>query len=184
VNTGFSWFIFSSILPAGIALMSSILVFYKKQYKDADTENEAGYTMARFLFVFSILWVYFWYTQFLLSWYGNLPGEVSHYMLLITQNGILFSLTPVLCFLVPFIFLFSTLQKKNPINLLIASCSVLAGQWLNVFLLVLPGVFPDGFSQMSLSIMFFVFCLFIVYLRSMFVLHKTQYLYGYSIRYE
>lgn len=178
VNTVFSWYVFTSIFAAGIALMSSILVFYKKRYIAPDAENKAGYTMARYLFAFSILWAYFWYTQFLLSWYGNLPGEVSYYMLRITQNGMLFYLTPVLCFLVPFIFLFSTHQKKNPLNLFIASCSVLAGQWLNVFLLVLPGVYPEGFSQISLSFVFFVFCLFIVYLRSMFVLHKTQYLYG------
>jgi hypothetical protein len=99
--------------------------------------------LGKLLFAFTFFWGYIWYCQGMLIWYANLPEETS-YMALRAGGAwaLLFWLNPILNFVVPFVVLLSARVKHNESALLQVAMVVLAGRWLDTYLMVLPPLDP------------------------------------------
>ena len=99
------------------------------------------YDVGKLLFGFCILWAYMVWSQYLVIWYGDLPEEtefVAHRM-----EGSWGSLTWImlgLAFFGPFAVLLSRTIKTNAMGLTVIASMVLAGMWLERFVLVSPSL--------------------------------------------
>ncbi len=119
--------------------------------------------MSTLFFGFSIVWGDFFYSQFVVIWYGNIPEE-SAYIIerTMTHPWSYLAWTVFLgCFILPFIILLSRKIKQSPKCMIVISSCVLAGLWIEHFLLLGPsflehdpGVFPIGISELIITLGF------------------------------
>ena len=101
---------------------------------------------ATLLFGLSILWAYMLWSQYLVIWYGDLPEEARF-----VHERLHGAWAPVgwtvfaAVFAVPFVLLLSRAVKQRPAALAAVATLVLAGVWLERFLLVAPSLWRgDG----------------------------------------
>lgn len=98
------------------------------------------------LMAFGMAMTYFFYSQGLVIWYGNLPREVSfaiprlHHQPWQTLSWIVLAC----CYGGPFLLLFVREVKENPRALLAVACLVFAAMWVERYLLVAPSYLPHG----------------------------------------
>jgi hypothetical protein len=139
-STLYGWYILSGALLKGIAVVILIGGILKSMgyldYINAEHLHDLG----KYLFGFSVFWMYLWYSQFMLIWYGNLPEETVYYFNRIQQYEGLFILNVILNFGIPFILLLDRGMRRRWIPLFAAALIVMAGQWIDHYLLVIPGI--------------------------------------------
>jgi Ni/Fe-hydrogenase subunit HybB-like protein len=121
--------------------------------------------VSKLVFATSILWMYFFWSQYLVIWYGNIPIEVGYLIKrLIADPWRFLSIgVAVIGWGVPFCYLLSRLTGKPPERtkdmLVISSLSLIA-IWLERFVLVLPATWHDqsvpfGLSELLITAGFF-----------------------------
>jgi len=135
-STLYGWYVLSGILSGGTAFLILVLWLFRKKDKAWINPQPLRLYLARYLFAFSIVWMYLWYVQFFLVWYANLPGETVYYIEKIRDFPVLFYMNPVLGFGIPFTLLISVKGKRNEAALLLSAFSCLLGQWIDRFLLI------------------------------------------------
>lgn len=142
-STLFGWYTFAGMFISALAVMNFILGYLvKKGYMPFITENhllDAG----KFMFAFSIFWTYLWFAQFMLIWYANIPEEVTYFMVRFDHYRGLFWANFFINFIAPFLLLM-TRDAKIKVNLLmIVSVILFIGHWIDIFLMVTPGVVKE-----------------------------------------
>ncbi len=102
--------------------------------------------IATLFFGFSIVWGDFFYSQFVVIWYGNISEETAYIIertMTPPWNGFAWTVF-LICFILPFLFLLSRKIKQNP-KLMAGFCTlVLTGFWLEHFLLLGPNYIHNG----------------------------------------
>ncbi len=100
---------------------------------------EQRHDLGKMLFAFSMFWAYIWFCEMMLIWYANIPEETSHFAVR-WQGGwtLLFWLSPILNFVVPFFILLPTATKRHSTTLVQVALTILAGRWLDLYLWVGP----------------------------------------------
>jgi hypothetical protein len=99
--------------------------------------------LATLLFGLSCVWMYMWYSQYMLIWYTNQPHETGHYVLRTSREWRgYFWATVALMWAVPFALLLSRAGKRNLWVLALAAASVLAGQWLDLYVTIFAASSP------------------------------------------
>jgi hypothetical protein len=96
---------------------------------------------ARYIFMLSIIWGYFWFAQFMIIWYGNIPEETSYYYLR-WQAGwkVLFFCEIGLNWALPFMLLLPVKTSRNMTMIVIVIIFLIIGQYIDLFVQVIPGV--------------------------------------------
>ena len=139
-STIFAVYVFAGVLVSGLAALT-LIVIVLRALGPLKTVVAAGHLhdLGKLLFAFSTFWAYIWLSQYLLIWYGNLPEEVTHYVHRTDGPWIgLFLLNLFTNWLVPFLVLLSRAAKRSP-RVLAGVCLVLlAGHWLDLYLLIMP----------------------------------------------
>jgi len=165
-STLYGWFVFSGMFVSGIAAIILIIAFVHLRGSMQFLNKEHIHDLGKYLFAFSIFWMYLWYFQYMLIWYANIPEETVYYYTRINNYKELFFIVPVVCFLIPFLALMSRGAKRNIIFISIVSAFVLIGQWLNLYVLILPGATNNmsqvGVISIGFLIMYACFYAFIV----------------------
>jgi hypothetical protein len=95
------------------------------------------------MFGFATFWAYQWFSQFLLIWYANIPDETAYYEVR-WQGGwmALFFVNLVINWGLPFLLLLPRAAKRNPTYLLWVGVLMLAGRWLDLWVMTMPGNHP------------------------------------------
>ena len=95
---------------------------------------------ARYIFMLSIVWGYFWFAQFMIIWYGNIPEETAYYYVR-WQDGwkVLFFLEIILNWAVPFMILLPVKASRNMTAIVIVIIFLIIGQYVDLFVQVIPG---------------------------------------------
>jgi Ni/Fe-hydrogenase subunit HybB-like protein len=116
--------------------------------------------LSTLFFGFSIVWGDFFYSQFVVLWYGNIPEETAYIIertMTSPWNGLAWTVF-LSCFIMPFIILLSRKIKESPWCMVFVSAWVLAGLWIEHFLLLGPcylhpgpGAFPVGIGELIIS---------------------------------
>jgi hypothetical protein len=120
----------------------------------------------KFMFAFSIFWTYLWFAQFMLIWYANIPEEVTYYLLRFDHYRGLFIANFLINFIAPFLLLM-TRDAKRKLNLLMTISVILfIGHWIDVFLMVTPGVVAEhwhiGWMEIGTTLGFLGLFMFVV----------------------
>jgi hypothetical protein len=130
-STLFGWYTFAGLFVSGLSMMCLLILFLRsKGYMDH----------VKFMFAFSVFWTYLWFSQFMLIWYANIPEEVVYYQVRWEYFKKLWVANLIINFCAPLLILMTRDSKRQTSILWVAGIIILAGHWLDVYLMVTPGV--------------------------------------------
>lgn len=161
-STLFGMYFFTGAFYSALAALIFLSILSVKAF---DLENFIGrkqfHDLGKLLLGFCLVTGDFFFSQFLVIWYGNLPEETR--FVITRVNSLpwkpLAWTVLVLCFALPFGVLLSRKAKMKQDLMLILSGIILIGMWLERFLLVAPSLWkgkelPLGFSELLISLGF------------------------------
>jgi hypothetical protein len=155
-STLYGWYVLSGALLKGVVIVILIGGLLRSMGYLKYVNEEHLHDLGKYLFGFSIFWMYLWYSQFMLIWYGNLPEETVYYFNRINHFEFLFILNVILNFGLPFILMLDRTMRRHWVPLVLTAFIVLAGQWVDHYLLVVPGMVGEsiavGFTDIGISL--------------------------------
>jgi len=140
-STIFGWYVFSEWAAIGFTTILLFTLYLKRKGYLQDVNDSHIHDLGKWIFAFSLVWTYIWFSQFMLIWYSNIPEEVTYYTarLEVHNYKFLFWFSMIINFIFPLVLLMSRDAKRNNGILIIVSAIILIGHWLNAYLLVAPG---------------------------------------------
>ena len=148
VSTLFAPYGFVKAFYMGLGALIILAALVRIRHREAALEASHFHDLGKLFFAFCLLWADFFYCQFLVIWYGNIPEETSY----IIQRTMalpwsrLAWVVFILSFVIPFLILLNKQVKTKP-RFMIGLCSlVFVGIWLEHFLLLGPALSPGAES--------------------------------------
>jgi len=128
----------------GVTIITAIaIILYKLGYLPQLNKTHLS-DFSRYIFALSIIWSYIWLSQYLLIWYANIPEETVYYVpRIFTDYKPYFFAELVINWLVPFLFLMWNRVANNPIALLIITLILACGQWIELYMSIMPNTIPE-----------------------------------------
>ena len=158
-STLFGWYVFSSFFVSAITTIALVTLYLKSKGVLEFVNTSHIHDLAKFMFGFSIFWTYLWFSQFMLIWYANIPEEVTYFITRIEVYNLPFFAAVVMNFVFPLLILINTDFKRITWVLVMAGVVILAGHYLDFFLMIMPGTVGDqwfiGVSEIA-SVLFFL----------------------------
>jgi Ni/Fe-hydrogenase subunit HybB-like protein len=124
----------------GVSILALIVfILHKKGYFPFLNKYHL-HDFARYIFILSIIWGYFWFAQFMIIWYGNIPEETAYFYVR-WQGGwkTMFFLEIGLNWAVPFLILLPVKTSRNMTAITIVILLLIIGQYIDLFVQVIPG---------------------------------------------
>lgn len=143
-STIFGLYQFAGLALSGTAVV--VLVLLLGAPADAPAAGlDRRHDLGQLLIALACLWMYLWFSQYLLIWYTGLPEETAHYVQRLSGGWWgLFYLNLFLNGLVPFFVLLPREAKQSAPVLVKVAAVVLVGRWLDASLMIAPAVDPSG----------------------------------------
>jgi hypothetical protein len=160
-STMFPWYFAWGGFLSGVAATALLCVLLRRGpgWSEQITRPRM-HDLGKMLFAFSVFWMYLFFSQYIVIWYGNLPEETQFFQ---TRLGSQFlqdtwywswsrlgepyvklSLTAWLgCWVIPFWVLLGEAPKRTPVILGSVAAAILLGFWLERNALVWPSLLPD-----------------------------------------
>lgn len=128
----------------GFLAFFTLFLIYLKLSKKAIKPYDARIFnyMAQLLLGFTLLWIYFYFSQYLIIWYGRLPEEINRFNSMMDEGlGFLWVLFIFLKFVIPFSFL-AVLKtaRNNPLFIAALSISIITGTWIERYVWIFGSV--------------------------------------------
>ncbi len=130
---------------AGTAAMIAIVVVMRKADGGAHFGQYQIKCLGMMVTGFTLLWLYFFWAQFFVIWFGNLPQEMEpvwrqmygHY------SGYFWTMLAG-CFFIPFVALLFAVIKRSVFAMCVVAFAINLGIWLNKYLMIVPVFSPDN----------------------------------------
>ena len=143
-STIFAIYNFSGMFVHGIAIIALIAIILCERGVLPELREDHIHDLGKLVFAFTFFWAYIWYSQFVLIWYGNIPEETVYYFHRLQGDwNWLFYTNFIINFLVPFFILLPRQVKRNGAMVKRVCILLLVGRWLDLYLLIAPGVLHD-----------------------------------------
>ncbi len=166
-STLYGWYILAGMMVCGITTIAMITIFLKSQGYLEFVNDSHIHDLAKFMFGFSIFWTYLWFSQFMLIWYANIPEEVTYYITRIEDYNLPFFGMLLMNFLFPLLLLMNSDYKRVNWFVILAGIVILAGHYVDLFVLVMPGTVGTswfiGLPEISSLLFFFGLFVFVVF---------------------
>jgi hypothetical protein len=146
---------FVSMFHCFLAFFAVVLIMLHRSGKVAKPYQPFVFNyLAQMMLAFTILWTYFYFTQYLIMWYGRLPGEMDRfYGMMLNDLAPLWWIFLVLKFLVPFItFATWTPNRHNPNVIMFVAASIMLGTWIERYTWISGSVSPEYYHIPMTSI--------------------------------
>lgn len=159
-STMFGWYNFASWFVAGLCAITLLLIYLHDYGYFPELNSSHLHDLGKFIFGFSIFWTYIWFSQFLLIYYANIPEEAVYYVERLSSSvyAPLFYLNLIVNFVFPFLFLMTRDAKRHKIFLKIVCIVLLAGHWLDFYLMMAPGTLGEhggiGLVEIGITLIF------------------------------
>lgn len=149
-STIYGVYCFAGLFVTGMTVTMFISTHLKEGGFLPRLTGDHVHDMGKFMFAFSVFWAYIWVSQYLLIWYANIPEETFYYYQRLENYQLLFALNVVVNFLFPFIALMTRNAKREFASIRSVGRVMLVGRFLDIYLLIAPGVLgaAGGFSTM------------------------------------
>ncbi len=124
----------------GASVVTAIaIILHKLGYLPMLTKKHIG-DFSRYIWALSLIWGYMWLSQYLLIWYANIPEETVYFVPReMGEYKSLFYLELILNWAFPFFFLMWNRIAKNQNLVLFAVAVLVVGQWVELFMSIMPG---------------------------------------------
>jgi hypothetical protein len=138
-------YIFMSALLSGLAGLTIAALAYRRHLGlHPFIERATLHDLGKLMFGFCVFWAYLFWSQYIVIWYGNLPYEQVFLIPRVQPPYLALSLVVVFSlFVLPFAGLMSATAKKTPPILFAFAVLILAGLWLERYMLIYPTLYPD-----------------------------------------
>jgi molybdopterin-containing oxidoreductase family membrane subunit len=138
-STIFGPYFVMGAIYSGIAAILIAMVVLRWAYGLEDYFREVHFDyLGRLLLIFSLLWFYFTFAEYLTAFYGGEPGEMRAFWAKLTGPFAIPFWTMVAgCFVIP-LALMSREATRTPRGTLIAGIAVVIGMWLERYNIVVP----------------------------------------------
>ena len=143
----YSFYVFASMIVSGITVIAMVSIYLKRKGFLPFVNNSHLHDLAKYMFGFSIFWAYFFFDQFMLQWYANIPEETAYFMprLLGSYQPIFIGMI-VINFVFPFLILMDSDSKRTPWFVIIAGLLILIGHYMDIFQLISPATVGNHWS--------------------------------------
>lgn len=157
-STMFGVYFFAGSFIGFIALMSVVVpAMLRAGLLDTVVTAEHLHDLGKFLFAFMCFWAYIGFSQFLLTWYANLPEETIWYQARITASWKMVSiLLMVGHFAVPFLYLMGRTVKRKTSTLALGGAWLLIMHFIDLYWQVMPTLHPEGVRPSLLDVAAFL----------------------------
>tara|TARA_Y100000782_G_scaffold115544_1_gene159872 strand:- start:22392 stop:23585 length:1194 start_codon:yes stop_codon:yes gene_type:complete len=165
-STLYGWYLFSGIWLSSMVCMYLLTAYLKKLGYLEQVNDSHIHDLGKWIFAVSFLWTYLFFSQFMLIWYSDMPEEVTYYIPRIEDYGLIFWGMVLINFIFPMLLLMSKDTKRNIGVLTFVSIIILIGHWLDVYMLITPGVMKAeghlGWFEIGLALGFVGSFIFVV----------------------
>jgi len=108
---------------------------------------------SRYLFMLAIVWGYFWFAQFMIIWYGNIPEETVYYATRWEQGWkSLFFIEILINWFIPFIVLLPTRASRSKTAIFTVIIFLVVGHYVDLYMQIMPGttgILQFGFIELG-----------------------------------
>ncbi len=155
-------FIKSVFIGFGALIVLSSLLHLNRNNGYHVSENQF-HDIGKLFFAFCLVWADFFYAQFVVIWYGNIPEETAYIIerTMAAPWNVLAWTVFFGCFVAPFLILINRRIKTRPRAMSVICLAVMAGIWLEHYLLLGPAFhhhahhLPLGWVEVGVGIGFF-----------------------------
>ena len=93
---------------------------------------------------FTLMWLYFFWAQFFVMWFGNLPHETGPlWRQMYGHYGPFYWTMMAGCFFIPFASLIFAVVKRSLLAMCLIAIGINLGIWISKYLMVVPALTPD-----------------------------------------
>jgi hypothetical protein len=153
-----AYYFIGSFYTGLAALMFLATLFRRRPGMEKFLGDQQFHDLGKLLLAFCMVTGYFFFAQFLVIWYGNLPEETRYVILRVvtTPWEPVAWIVPTAIFFVPFTVLLSRKVKMNTTAMTGLSVLIMAGMWLERFILVAPSLWkqqgiPLGLPELGIT---------------------------------
>ena len=154
----FGVYLFAGTFVSGIAAMTQGVLGLIRRGRLTEVKDKHFYNLGTLGLAFTVFYSYIGFAQYMLIWYANLPEEVVWFKHRI--DGAWYPvalLLPLLHFFIPFFLLVSSLGKRSPRLLRIATLSILLGHFVDLYWLIFPVLGSEplfGWPELAMACLF------------------------------
>lgn len=123
-----------------VAIITLIVITLNRYgyFKNLNKSHLQSYS--KYLFILSLIWAYLWFIQFLVIWFANIQEETIYYVVRTKGNWqIFFYLNIILNWAIPFLLLMFDKSKESKPILILVCIILIIGQWVDLYLQIMPG---------------------------------------------
>lgn len=104
--------------------------------------------MAQFMLAMTILWTYFYFTQYLIMWYARLPEEMARFNgMMLTELSVIWWTFLTLKFIIPFCTFAITANRHNPVTITMVAVCIVIGTWLERYTWISGSIMNDMYYE-------------------------------------
>lgn len=145
-STMYGWYVLAGMIVSSFIVTILITLYlHSENLATHITENHL-HDLGKFMWGFSIFWTYVWFSQFMLIWYSDIPEEVTYFQDRMMNYKSLFLLNILINFVFPFLAIIMRGAKRHRFIMGLVGSVIFFGHWLDVFLIVTPGVMKADWS--------------------------------------
>ncbi|WP_028887289.1 quinol:cytochrome C oxidoreductase [Tenacibaculum ovolyticum] len=162
-STLFGWYVLATFLVSALTVIAFVTIYLRAKGYLPFVNDSHIHDLAKYMFGFSVFWTYLWFAQFMLIWYADIPEETTYYLLRFNEYKVPFLAMVVMNFIFPILLLINSDFKSVPWFVTIGGVVILAGHYLDLFVMIMPGTVGAqyGFGVGEISGILFFLGLFI-----------------------
>lgn len=156
-STLFGWYVFAGMWCTTMTVLVMTVLYLKKQGYLPKVNDSHIHDIGKWTFATSFLWSYLFFSQFMLIWYANIPEETTYYITRIEEYQVLYFGMFFVNFAFPMLVLMSRDAKRHYGILTFIGLLIVAGHWVDVFLMVSAGSVPNahiGLLEIGMAVAF------------------------------
>jgi len=162
-STLFGWYVLATFLVSALTVIAFVTIYLRSKGHLPLVNDSHIHDLAKFMFGFSVFWTYLWFAQFMLIWYADMPEETTYYLQRFNEYKVPFLAMVAMNFVFPVLVLLNSDFKSMPWFVVIAGVVILAGHYMDLFVMIMPGTVGGqwGFGIGEISAFLFFLGLFI-----------------------
>jgi hypothetical protein len=196
-STLFGWYVLATLLVSALTVIAFVTIYLRSKGHLPFVNDSHIHDLAKFMFGFSVFWTYLWFAQFMLIWYADMSEETVYFIARFNDYKLPFLSMVVMNFVFPILLLINSDFKSKPWFVIIGGLVILAGHYIDVFVMIMPATVGDqwSFGIPELSALLFFIGLFIFATFRSFAkanplakgnpfLHESEHFHYYNIEHE